>query len=77
MRFRVIDISGGERNETKRCRGRNKIPLGNFIMLNLYKQGVITREQYLEIRDRLIDEYKPIIGGLERGLPWILDELEK
>ena len=51
--------------------------LSNFIMLNLYKRGIISREQYIEIRDKLIDEYKPIIGELERGLPWILDELEK
>ena len=61
----------------KDAEAETRYRLSNFIMLNLYKQGVITREQYLEIRDRLIDEYKPIIGGLERGLAWILDELEK
>ena len=61
----------------KDAEAETRYRLSNFIMLNLYKQGVITREQYLEIRDRLIDEYKPIIGGLERGLLWILDELEK
>ena len=61
----------------KDAEAETRYRLSNFIMLNLYKQGVITREQYLEIRDRLIYEYKPIIGGLERGLPWILDELEK
>ena len=63
--------------ERKEAEAETRFRLANFIMLNLYKQGVITREQYLEIRDRLIDEYNPIIGELERGLPWILDELEK
>ena len=63
--------------ERKEAEAETRFRLSNFIMLNLYKQGVITREQYLEIRDRLIDEYKPVIGELERGLPWILDELEK
>ena len=63
--------------ERKEAEAETRFRLSNFIMLNLYKQGVITREQYLEIRDRLIDEYNPIIGELERGLPWILDELEK
>ena len=63
--------------ERKEAEAETRFRLGNFIMLNLYKRGVITREQYLEIRDRLIDEYNPINGELERGLPWILDELEK
>ena len=61
----------------KDAEAETRYRLGNFIMLNLYKRGVITREQYLEIRDKLIDEYQPVIGELERGLPWILDELEK
>ena len=61
----------------KDAEAETRYRLGNFIMLNLHKRGVITREQYLEIRDKLIDEYQPVIGELERGLPWILDELEK
>ena len=52
--------------ERKEAEAETRFRLGNFIMLNLYKQGVITREQYLEIRDRLIDENKPIIGELEK-----------
>lgn len=48
--------------------------LCKLILLNLMAEGVISQRDYLLLRDKLIDELQPIVGELERGLPWLIDE---
>jgi hypothetical protein len=48
--------------------------LARLVMLQLLSDGVITESEYFKIRDKLIDELLPIVGELERGLPWLIDE---
>lgn len=48
--------------------------LARLVFLNLLADGVITGDEYLKLRDKLIDELHPIVGELERGLPWLIDE---
>lgn len=48
--------------------------LCKLILLNLMAEGVISRGDYLLLRDKLIDELQPVVGELERGLPWLIDE---
>ena len=48
--------------------------LCKLILLNLLAEGVISRGDYLLLRDKLIDELQPVVGELERGLPWLIDE---
>lgn len=48
--------------------------LARLVFLNLLADGVITEDEYLKLRDKLIDELHPIVGELERGLPWLIDE---
>ena len=40
---------------------------GKYIFLQLVQEGVLTQAQYEELRDNLIDVYKPVIGELDRG----------
>lgn len=46
--------------------------LCKLILLNLMAEGVISRGDYLLLRDKLIDELQPVVGELERGLPWLI-----
>ena len=48
--------------------------LCKLILLNLMAEGVISRGDYLLLRDKLIDELQPVVGELERKLPWLIDE---
>jgi len=48
-----------------------KYRLGKIILLNFLDLGLITEEEFKIMRDKLIEEYKPIIGELERGAPWV------
>lgn len=48
--------------------------LCKLILLNLLAEGVISRGDYLLLRDKLIDELQPVVGELERRLPWLIDE---
>ena len=43
--------------------------IGEFIFIQMMREGKITGEQFEELRDQLIDIYNPVIGELERGLP--------
>lgn len=44
-----------------------KYELGKFIFKLLETEGILSHEQFLNLRDALIDRYTPIIGELERG----------
>ena len=44
-----------------------KYRLGKYIFLQLVQEGILTQDQYEELRDNLIDVYKPVIGELDRG----------
>lgn len=48
--------------------------LCKLILLNLLAEGVISRGDYLLLRDKLIDKLQPVVGELERRLPWLIDE---
>jgi len=48
--------------------------LCKLILLNLMADGVISQQEYFLLRDKLIEELQPIVGELERGLPWLIDE---
>ena len=48
--------------------------LARLVFLNMLAEGVITGDEYFKLRDKLIDELHPIVGELERGLPWLIDE---
>ena len=48
--------------------------LAKLILLNLIAEGVITHQEFLLVRDKLIDEFQPIVGELERGFPWLINE---
>ena len=42
--------------------------LAEHIFFQMWKNGLITDAQYEEMRDELLDELKPVIGELERGM---------
>ena len=44
--------------------------IGKYIFSLLEKNRILTHEQYLTLRDSLIDIYGPVIGALERGLDY-------
>lgn len=44
--------------------------LGKFIFKLLETEGILSHEQFLSLRDALIDRYAPIIGELDRGLDY-------
>ena len=48
--------------------------LSKLIFLNMLSRGIITKEEYFKLRDKLIEELHPIVGELERGTPWLIDE---
>ena len=47
-----------------------KYELGKFIFKLLETEKLLSHEQFLNLRDALIDRYAPIIGELERGLDY-------
>ena len=47
-----------------------KYELGKFIFKLLETEGLLSHEQFLSLRDALIDRYAPVIGELERGLDY-------
>lgn len=47
-----------------------KYELGKFIFKLLETEGILSHEQFLSLRDALIDRYAPIIGELDRGLDY-------
>jgi len=51
-----------------------KYRLGKLILLNFLDLGLISEDEFRMMRDKLIEEYKPVIGELERGAPWVKNE---
>ena len=47
-----------------------KYELGKFIFKLLETEELLRHEQFLSLRDALIDRYAPVIGELERGLDY-------
>ena len=66
-------MNGNDLN-TQETKTETKMELAQLVMLQLLFDGVITESEYFKIRDKLIDELHPIVGELERGLPWLIDE---
>ena len=66
-------MNGNDLN-TQETKTETKMELARLVMLQLLSDGVITEGEYFKIRDQLIDELHPIVGELERGLPWLIDE---
>lgn len=69
------DLNDAARNEQKS--GDVKYRLGKLILLNFHEMGMISKAEFCAMRDKLIDEYKPTIGELERGAVWVKNELEE
>lgn len=51
-----------------------KYRLGKLILLNFLELDLISEDEFRTMRDKLIEEYEPIIGELERGAPWVKNE---
>ena len=66
-------MNGNDLN-TQETKTETTMELARLVMLQLLSDGVITESEYFKIRDKLIDELHPIVGELERGLPWLIDE---
>ena len=66
-------MNGNDLN-TQETKTETTMELARLVMLQLLSDGVITEGEYFTIRDKLIDELHPIMGELERGLPWLIDE---
>ena len=66
-------MNGNDLN-TQETKTETKMELARLVMLQLLSDGVITEGEYFKIRDKLIDELHPIMGELERWLPWLIDE---
>ena len=47
-----------------------KYRIGELIFYIYTVEGIITPSEYEELRNKLIDTYHPVIGELERNLPW-------
>lgn len=69
------DLNDAARNEQKTQ--DVKYRLAKLVLLNFYDLEMLTEEQFKELRDKLIEEYKPTIGELERGAPWVRNEYEE
>ena len=69
------DLNDAARNEQKTQ--DVKYRLAKLVLLNFYDLEMLTEEQFKELRDKLIDKYKPTIGELERGAPWVRNEYEE
>jgi hypothetical protein len=54
-----------------------KYRLGKLILLNFYDMGMLSKDEFLLLRDKLIEKYKPVIGELERGAPWVKNEYKE
>ena len=46
-----------------------KYRIGEFIFIEMLRNGNLSRRDFRKLRDRLIDLYHPVIGKLERGQP--------
>ena len=66
-------MNGNDLN-TQETKTETTMELARLVMLQLLSDGVITESEYFKLRDKLIDELHPIVGELERGLPWLIDE---
>ena len=66
-------MNGNDLNKQE-TKTETKMELARLVMLQLLSDGGITESEYFKIRDKLIDELHPIVGELERGLPWLIDE---
>ena len=66
-------MNGNDLN-TQETKTETTMELARLVMLQLLSDGVITEGEYFKIRDKLFDELHPIVGELERGLPWLIDE---
>lgn len=66
-------MNGNDLN-TQETKTETTMELARLVMLQLLSDGVITEGEYFKIRDKLIDELHTIVGELERGLPWLIDE---
>ena len=44
--------------------------LAETIFLQMTTAGMMSIEEYEVLRDRLIDELDPVIGAVERGIPY-------
>lgn len=44
-----------------------KYELGKFIFKLLKTEGILSHEQFLSLRDALIDRYAPVIGNWSGG----------
>ena len=66
-------MNGNDLN-TQETKTETTMELARLVMLQLLSDGVITGDEYFKLRDKLIDEVHPIVGELERGLPWLIDE---
>ena len=66
-------MNGNDLN-TQETKTETKMELARLVFLNMLAEGVITGDEYFKLRDKLIDELHPIVGELERGLPWLIDE---
>ena len=51
-----------------------KYRLGKLILLNFLELDLISEDEFRAMRDKLIEKYKPVIGELERGAPWVRNE---
>lgn len=47
-----------------------KYRIGELIFYLYAEEGIITPSEYEELRNKLIDAYHPVIGELERNMPW-------
>ena len=45
-----------------------KYRLAKYLLRQMVREGILDRTQYVVLRDRLLDVYKPVIGELERGV---------
>ena len=66
-------MNGNDLN-TQETKTETTMELARLVMLQLLSDGGITEGEYFKSRDKLIDELHPIVGELERGLPWLIDE---
>ena len=47
-----------------------KYRIGELLFYLYAEEGIITPSEYEELRNKLIDAYHPVVGELERNMPW-------
>ena len=47
-----------------------KYRIGELIFYLYAEKGIITPPEYEELRNKLIDTYRPVVGELERNMSW-------